>query len=50
MSQLKFNHGNVHKDLGDLQQVKQCHEQALDIRIEQLGSHYFAIATSYKIG
>ena len=42
------NLGRVHQDLGDLQQAKQYHEKALNIRTEQLGSNHVDLATSYK--
>ena len=40
--------GALHRDLGDLQQAKICHDRAFAIRLKKLGPKHVDVAESYN--
>ena len=42
------NLGEIHRQLGNLEQAKEFHQRALTIRLEKLGAKHINVATSYN--
>ena len=41
------NLGQIHRDLGDFEQAKECHQRALSITLKKLGAEHVDVATIY---
>ena len=43
-----MNLGEIHRQLGDLEQAKEYHQRALTIRLDKLGAKHILVISSYK--